>query len=64
MALVIPADVDQFKTLGEKQFYHFLQSVGKPDTKHFAWYTPDIDGKGRGQTPCCSAAVTESWCLR
>ena len=45
MALMIPADVDQFKTPGEKQFYHFLQAVGKPDTKHIAWYTPDIDGK-------------------
>lgn len=45
MALMIPTDVDQFKTPGEKQFYHFLQAVGKPDTKHIAWYTPDIDGK-------------------
>ena len=45
MALMIPADVDQFKTPGEKQFYHFLQAVGKPDSKHIAWYTPDIDGK-------------------
>ena len=45
MALMIPADVEQFTTEGEKQFYHFLKSVGKPDTKHIAWYTPDIDGK-------------------
>jgi hypothetical protein len=32
MALMIPADVDQFKTPSEKQFYHFLQALEKPAT--------------------------------
>jgi hypothetical protein len=45
MALMIPDDVEQFKTEGEKHFYHFLQTSVRPDAKHIAWYTPDIDGK-------------------
>ena len=45
MALMFPDDVEQFKTEGEKQFYRFLQTAVKPDAKHIAWYTPDIDGK-------------------
>ena len=45
MALMIPADVEQFTTEGEKQFYRFLQTAVRPDSKHIAWYTPDIDGK-------------------
>ncbi len=45
MALMIPEDVEQFTTEGEKQFYRFLQTAVRPDSKHIAWYTPDIDGK-------------------
>ena len=45
MALMIPDNVEQFTTEGEKQFYRFLQKAVKPDAKHIAWYTPDIDGK-------------------
>jgi hypothetical protein len=45
MALMIPENVEQFTTEGEKQFYHFLEAVAKPDSRHIAWYTPDINGK-------------------
>ena len=30
---------------GEKRFYHFLESVAKPDSEYIAWYTPDLKGK-------------------
>jgi hypothetical protein len=45
MALMIPQDVKEFKTEGEKQFYAFLESVAKPDSRYIAWYTPDIDDR-------------------
>ena len=44
MALMIPENVEQFTTEGEKQFYRFLEAVAKPDSRHIAWYTPDING--------------------
>jgi hypothetical protein len=43
MAFMIPQDVQEYKTDGEKQFYAFLESYAKPDTAFIAWYTPDID---------------------
>ncbi len=45
MAFMVPQDVQEFKTDGEKQFYTFLDSVAKPDGSHIAWYTPDIDDR-------------------
>lgn len=45
MALMIPSDIDQFKTDGEELFYRFLECAAKPDTRHVAWYLPDIEGK-------------------
>ena len=45
MALMIPQDVKEFKTHGEKQFYTFLASVAKPDAGYVAWYSPDIDDR-------------------
>ncbi|MHC4457425.1 MAG: 3'-5' exonuclease [Planctomycetota bacterium] len=44
MALMIPENVEQFATDGERQFYRFLEGVAKPDSTHIAWYTPDIHG--------------------
>jgi len=44
MATMIPADITEFKTDGEKRFYLFLMRVAKPDTDYFAWYTPDVNG--------------------
>ena len=45
MATMIPANVETFITEGEKQFYRFLESAAKPDSKYIAWYTPDLKGK-------------------
>jgi superfamily I DNA/RNA helicase len=42
MAMMIPPDIEDFKTEGEKRFYNFLESVAKPDTEYIAWYSPDI----------------------
>lgn len=44
MATMIPDDVDQFTTDGERQFYGFLKTTAKPDSKYMAWYLPDING--------------------
>jgi superfamily I DNA and RNA helicase len=45
MARMIPNDIDEFKTDGERQFYKFLESVAKPDSQYVSWYLPDIEGK-------------------
>jgi hypothetical protein len=45
MAIMIPDNVEEFKTEGERQFYKFLEAVAKPDAGHITWYTPDIEGK-------------------
>ena len=45
MAIMIPKDVKEFKTEGERQFYKFLEVVAKPDSRHITWYTPNIEGK-------------------
>jgi hypothetical protein len=45
MATMIPEDVQEFETGGEKTFYKFLEAVAKPDGRYFCWYTPDIRGK-------------------
>lgn len=42
---MIPDDIDQFKTDGERQFYGFLKAVAKPDVNYIAWYLPDVKGK-------------------
>ena len=39
---MIPENVEYFKTDGERQFYKFLEAIAKPDSRYFAWYTPDI----------------------
>ncbi|MEI6260680.1 MAG: NERD domain-containing protein/DEAD/DEAH box helicase [Deltaproteobacteria bacterium] len=45
MAIMIPDDVAQFSTDGERQFYGFLKTAAKPDSKYTAWYLPDINGR-------------------
>ncbi|HQL91295.1 MAG TPA: 3'-5' exonuclease [Syntrophales bacterium] len=45
MATMIPNDVDQFTTDGERQFYRFLERVARPDSRYLSWYLPDIKGK-------------------
>jgi len=45
MAMMIPNDIDEFKTDGERRFYRFLESAAKPDKKYTTWYLPDIEGR-------------------
>lgn len=45
MAKMIPYNVENFKTEGEKRFYNFLESVAKPDTEYIAWYSPDVEDR-------------------
>jgi len=45
MAVMIPDDVAQFTTDGERQFYGFLKTAAKPDSKYTAWYLPNINGR-------------------
>jgi hypothetical protein len=45
MALMIPENVETFTTVGERQFYKFLEAVAKPDTRYIIWYTLNIAGK-------------------
>lgn len=33
MATMIPENVENFKTDGERQFYKFLEAVAEPDSK-------------------------------
>ena len=44
MATMIPGDIEEFETEGEKAFYKFLEGVAKPDAHYLCWYTPDING--------------------
>ena len=44
MATMIPNDIGEFETEGEKTFYKFLEGVAKPDAHYLCWYTPDING--------------------
>jgi hypothetical protein len=45
MAIMIPNDVEEFQTEGERVFFCFLQSVAKPDSRYVAWYLPDVNGR-------------------
>ena len=45
MATMIPNDVEEFQTEGERVFFQFLQSVARPDSRYAAWYLPDVNGK-------------------
>jgi len=44
MATMMPSDIGEFETEGEKTFYQFLKGVAKPDAHYLCWYTPDING--------------------
>jgi len=45
MATMIPSDIDEFHTEGERRFYEFLHSAAKPDEQYTCWYLPDIEGR-------------------
>jgi hypothetical protein len=45
MATMIPKDIEEFKTDGERRFYRFLESVAKPDHEFTTWYLPDVEGR-------------------
>ncbi len=44
MATMIPGDIQEFVTEGEKAFFNFLKSVAKPDSHYTCWYLPDLSG--------------------
>jgi len=44
MATMIPNDIQEFVTEGEKAFFKFLQLVAKPDSHYTCWYLPDVSG--------------------
>ncbi len=45
MATMIPSDIEEFGTEGEKAFFKFLQTVAKFDLRYVAWYLRDIKDK-------------------
>jgi len=45
MAKMIPENVGQFTTEGERQTYRFLEAVAKPDARFLCWYLPDVQGR-------------------
>lgn len=45
MAVMIPSDVENFCTDGERHFYGFLKAVARPDSKYLVWYLPDVDDR-------------------
>lgn len=45
MAVMIPDDVQNFCTEGERHFYGLLKTAAKPASKYLAWYLPDIRGR-------------------
>ena len=44
MATMIPNDVEEFQTIGERVFFRFLQSVAKPVSRYVSWYLLDMNG--------------------
>jgi hypothetical protein len=44
MAVMIPADFEDFCMDGERQFYGFLKNAAKPDSKYLLLYLQDVNG--------------------
>jgi hypothetical protein len=44
MAMMMPSDIGEFETEGEKSFYKFLEGVAKPDAHCLCWYLPEVNG--------------------
>ena len=53
MATMIPSDIGEFGTEGERTFYKFLEGVAKPDAHYLCWYTPGINGNEPDFVLCC-----------
>lgn len=45
MATMIPENVKEFTTEGERQTYLFLEKVAKPDNRFICWYLPDLQDR-------------------
>jgi hypothetical protein len=43
MALMIPDNIQNFCTKGERHFYVFLKANAKPGSKYLVWYLPGIN---------------------
>src|SRR4030042_6442606 len=44
MATMMPSDIGEFETEGERAFYKFLEGVAKPDAHYLCWYLPEVNG--------------------
>jgi len=42
---MMPSDIGEFETEGERTFYKFLEGVAKPDAHYLCWYLPEVNGK-------------------
>jgi len=45
MTKMIPENVEEFTTDGERQTYRFLEAVTKPNARFLCWYLPDVRGR-------------------
>ena len=45
MVTMMPSDIGEFETEGERTFYKFLEGVAKPDAHYLCWYLPEVNGK-------------------
>jgi len=45
MATMMPSDIGEFETEGERAFYKFLEGVAKPDAHYLCWNLPEVNGK-------------------
>ncbi|MEI6153034.1 MAG: hypothetical protein WCQ90_03000 [Deltaproteobacteria bacterium] len=61
MAIMIPADIDEFHTEGEERFYHFLNAVAKPDEQYIVWYTLTLTEKNLTSSPSPRAIRGALW---
>jgi len=43
MATMMPSDIGEFETEGERTFYKFLAGVAKPYSRCFSRFTADIN---------------------
>jgi hypothetical protein len=50
MATMIPKEIDEFKSEGEKRFYRLLESVARPDQGRFAFGQRLADPKPHSQS--------------
>ena len=61
MATMMPSDIEEFGTEGEKAFYKFLEGVAKPDAHYLCWYLPEVNGKDPDFLLYCEEVGVENY---